>query len=112
MIKGINIYWGSDKIFERETEKLTEIHLLTDIINQLDKKIFTIEGAGKTEEEPLNVKNLLVYTDDYGQIQEWVLLDFCNQSIRENAYANMRMLKNDIEDAVYYEILKAYGIIA
>ena len=40
------------------------------------------------------------------------ILNKFNQSIRENAYANMRMLKNDIEDAVYYEILKAYGIIA
>ena len=82
MIKGINIYWGADKIFERETEKLKEICLLTDIISQLDKKIFTIEGVGKTEEEPLTVKNLLVYTDDYGQIQEWVLLDFCNHILR------------------------------
>ena len=45
MIKGINIYWGSDKIFERETEKLTEIHLLTDIINQLDKNIYNRRGG-------------------------------------------------------------------
>lgn len=108
MIKGINIYWGSDKIFERETEKLTEIHLLTDIINQLDKKIFTIEGAGKTEEEPLNVKNLLVYTDDYGQIQEWVLLDFCNHILRNKKLCIEYLWLCNPPTKIYKNIIKNY----
>ncbi len=31
--------------------------------------------------------------------------------IKEGAYPNMRMLRNDIEDAINFEILKARGII-
>lgn len=108
MIKEINIYWGSDKIFERETEKLTEICLLTDIINQLDKKIFTIEGAKKTEEEPLNVKNLLVYTDDYGQIQEWVLLDFCNHILRNKKLCVEYLWLCNPPTKIYKNIIKNY----
>ena len=33
------------------------------------------------------------------------------QAIRNGAYENMRMLKNDIEDALNYELLKAHGIV-
>ena len=39
------------------------------------------------------------------------VLPFFEKAIREGRYPNMRMLKNDIEDAVNLEILKARGII-
>lgn len=39
------------------------------------------------------------------------VLTFFESYIRAGAYPNMRMLRNDIEDAVNYEILKARGII-
>lgn len=40
------------------------------------------------------------------------ILAVFEQSIKDGAYPNMRMLRNDIEDAINYEILKARGIIS
>ena len=31
--------------------------------------------------------------------------------IKDGAYPNMRMLRNDIEDAINFEILRARGIV-
>lgn len=39
------------------------------------------------------------------------VLPFFEESIRTGAYPNMRMLRNDIEDAINYEVLKARNII-
>ena len=39
------------------------------------------------------------------------ILDSFVKVILNGAYPNMRMLRNDIEDALNYEILKARGII-
>ena len=39
------------------------------------------------------------------------VLNFFEEQIQKGKYTNIRMLKNDIEDAVYYELLKAHGII-
>lgn len=39
------------------------------------------------------------------------VLELFEKSIREGSYQNMRMLKNDIEEAINFEILKARGII-
>jgi len=32
-------------------------------------------------------------------------------AINQGAYNNIRMLRNDIEESIYYEILKAKGIL-
>ena len=39
------------------------------------------------------------------------VLELFEKVIKEGAYPNMRMLRNDIEDAINFEILKARGII-
>lgn len=39
------------------------------------------------------------------------ILQVFERYIRDGAYPNMRMLKNDLEDAINFEILKARGII-
>lgn len=44
-------------------------------------------------------------------IADNTILAFFEQVIKDGAYPNMRMLKNDIEDAINFEILKARGII-
>ena len=40
------------------------------------------------------------------------ILQVFERYIRDGAYPNMRMLKNDLEDAINFEILRARGIIA
>ena len=43
-------------------------------------------------------------------IPEQVVLDFYEAAIEKGAYSNIRMLKNDMEQALYLEILKAKNI--
>ena len=49
--------------------------------------------------------------DDQELIKNNSILEIFEKSIKEGVYPNMRMLRNDIEDAINYEILKARGII-
>lgn len=49
--------------------------------------------------------------EDKNYIKDNSILSSFEKSIVEGSYSNMRMLKNDIEDAINYEILKARGII-
>ena len=52
-----------------------------------------------------------VNVEDKNYIKENSVLSSFEKSIMGGAYPNMRMLRNDIEDAINYEILKARGII-
>lgn len=49
--------------------------------------------------------------EDKALIENNTVLSLFEESIKDNAYPNMRMLKNDIEDAINYLILKARNII-
>ena len=49
--------------------------------------------------------------EDKVLIENNSVLSLFEQAIKAGAYPNMRMLRNDIEDAINYEILKARGII-
>ena len=52
-----------------------------------------------------------VDAEDKGLIENNTVLTFFERVIKQGAYPNMRMLRNDIEDAINFEILKARGII-
>ncbi len=52
-----------------------------------------------------------VDTEDKKLIENNSVLTLFERVIIEGAYPNMRMLKNDIEDAINFEILKARDII-
>lgn len=49
--------------------------------------------------------------EDKVLIEKNSVLEVFEKVIKEGAYPNMRMLRNDIEDAINFEILKARGII-
>lgn len=49
--------------------------------------------------------------EDKKLIENNNVLQFYESHIRRGSYSNMRMLKNDIEDSVAFEILKAHGIL-
>ena len=49
--------------------------------------------------------------EDKGLINNNGVLAFFEEAIRKGSYPNMRMLRNDIEDAINLEILKARGIL-
>lgn len=50
-------------------------------------------------------------TEDKKLIENNSVLSLFERVIIEGAYPNMRMLKNDIEDAINFEILRARDII-
>lgn len=52
-----------------------------------------------------------VAAEDKELIKNNSVLSLFERVIKEGAYPNMRMLRNDIEDAINFEILKARGII-
>ena len=52
-----------------------------------------------------------VDAEDRKLIENNSVLPFFERAIKEGAYPNMRMLRNDIEDAINFEILKARGIV-
>ena len=56
-----------------------------------------VNGTGRCEDKEL--------------IENNSVLSLFERVIKEGAYPNMRMLRNDIEDAINFEILKARGII-
>ena len=58
-------------------------------------------------------KGLMAQVDaeDKALIENNSVLSLFERVIKEGAYPNMRMLRNDIEDAINFEILKARGII-
>ena len=49
--------------------------------------------------------------EDIGLIKETTIFEFYEQKIKEGLYPNIRMLKNDIEDTINYEILRAKNIL-
>ena len=49
--------------------------------------------------------------EDKKLIENNSVLAFFEKVIKDGAYPNMRMLRNDIEDAINFEILKARGIL-
>ena len=52
-----------------------------------------------------------VDVEDNSLIENNSVLELFESAIKKGAYPNMRMLRNDIEDAINFEILKARGII-
>lgn len=50
-------------------------------------------------------------SEDKSLIENNSVLEVFERAIKEGAYPNMRMLRNDIEDAINFEILKARDII-
>lgn len=97
------------------TEEEAEKYLGTPIYSRFSKVVIF---------NPISVDNKLkiarkCYTglmeqidaEDKVLIENNSVLSFFEKVIKEGAYPNMRMLRNDIEDAINFEILKVRGII-
>lgn len=98
------------------SEEEAEKHLGTPIYSRFSKIVvfdaISIDDKIKIAEKCYQSILSKISEEEKMLIADNDILNKFNQGIRKNAYANMRMLNHDIEDAVYYEILKAYGIIA
>lgn len=105
----IEIYWGSDKDFEKATESVRDINFLVDVVNHINKTDLKIEGAGERKDPPMEVENLLVHTDDYGGIREWALLGFSNNILRHLKVQIKNLWLCNPPTKIYEDIKKNYN---
>lgn len=97
------------------TEEEAEKHLGTPIYSRFSKiiKFGTISIENRIIIAEKNYHEIFTQLDEEDQmfISENQVLKFYIEKIKEGYYKNMRMLRNDIEDAINFEILKARNII-
>lgn len=97
------------------TEEEAEKYLGTPIYSRFSKVVI-FNSIGIDDKIKIARKcyaNLMedVDNEDRKLIENNSVLSIFEKAIKEGAYPNMRMLKNDIEDAINFEILKAQDII-
>lgn len=97
------------------TEEEAEKYLGTPIYSRFSKVIIfkPISVEDKLRIARKCYADLMEHLDgeDKALIENNSVLSLFERFIKEDAYPNMRMLRNDIEDAINFEILKARGII-
>ena len=88
----INIFWGADENFSNAIKDLTNYNYLTDVLEHIRKEKMIILGVSKEETDtPMEVEHLIIHTDDYGGINEWAILGFTNNILR-NLRVNIKNL--------------------
>ena len=97
------------------TEEDAEKYLGTPIYSRFSKVVIfnpiNVDDKLKIAEKCYTSLMEHVDTEDKKLIENNSVLKLFEKVIIAGAYPNMRMLKNDIEDAINFEILKARGII-
>lgn len=97
------------------TEEEAEKHLGTPIYSRFSKVIIfnpiSIDDKLKIANKCYLSLMEQLDNNDRDLISGNTVLQHFVEFIKAGGYPNMRMLRNDIEDAINYEILKAYGVI-
>lgn len=97
------------------TEEEAEKYLGTPIYSRFSKVVIfnpiSIDDKLKIARKCYTGLMEQVAAEDKELIKNNSVLSLFERVIKEGAYPNMRMLRNDIEDAINFEILKARGII-
>lgn len=97
------------------TEEEAEKYLGTPIYSRFSKVVIfnpiSTEDKLKIARKCYTGLMAQVDAEDISLIENNSVLELFESVIKKGAYPNMRMLRNDIEDAINFEILKARGII-
>lgn len=97
------------------TEEEAEKYLGTPIYSRFSKVVIfnpiSTEDKLKIARKCYTGLMAQVDAEDSSLIENNSVLELFESVIKKGAYPNMRMLRNDIEDAINFEILKARGII-
>lgn len=104
----INIYWGSDKIFEDAVSSLEDITFLSDLLSHISKTEIAIQGVAPKSSEPMIVENLILHTDDYGGIKEWAVLGFSNNVLLHQKAEIKNLWLCNPPDKIYNDITKNF----
>jgi len=107
----VNIYIGSDADFDKAISSLDNYNTIGDLLNHISKKEFAISGVQVNEEAPLEIENLIMYTDDYGSLNEWALLGFSNNVLEHNKVDISNIWLNNPPRKIYEDIKKTYQSI-
>jgi len=113
-MENIKIYWGADSDFEVQIDSLNGNHTtLSEIFSHLDKKppLLAIKNdkIDTSIEPPYDVENLVIFTDDYGQISEWALLSFSNSVLKNSKLAINNVWLNNPPSRLYDGIKKVFS---
>jgi MoxR-like ATPase len=99
-----------------QSEADAEKNLGSPIYSRFSKVVkFTAIGTDdKLKIARITYQNLLnnLPEQDKKLVPEGAVLPFYEKAIHAGAYSNIRILKNDMEEALYFEILQAKGILA
>ena len=97
------------------TEEEAEKYLGTPIYSRFSKVIIfnpiSVDDKLKIARKCYTGLMAQIDEEDRELVENNPVLELFENVIKEGAYPNMRMLRNDIEDAINFEILKARGII-
>lgn len=97
------------------TEEEAEKYLGTPIYSRFSKVIIfnpiSIEDKLKIARKCYDSIMDIMDGEDKALVENNSVLGMFERFIKEGSYPNMRMLRNDIEDAINFEVLKARGII-
>lgn len=97
------------------TEEEAEKHLGTPIYSRFSKVVvfnpISVDDKLKIAKRCYLGIMKQVTAEDKELIENNTVLSTFERVIKEGAYPNMRMLRNDIEDAINFEILRARGIV-
>ena len=113
-MNNINVFWGADSDFDIHVKKLNgEYVTLSEIFAHFDKKeplISIINGTiDNSKETPPEIENLVIFTDDYGQISEWALLSFSNNILKSNKFVIKNVWLNNPPSRLYDGIKKVFN---
>lgn len=107
-IQSINIFWGSDKVFEEATHSLDNTISLATVLAHISEKEIKIKDANLPPTPPMIVENLIIFTDDYGGVMEWAILGFSNNVLRHTKVEIHNLWLCNPPDKIHEDIVKNY----
>ena len=107
----IIIHFGSDSDFSKLIEKVDSYYTIGDVIKHISKETIAIEVASKHFEAPLDVENLIIYTDDYGGIKEWAILGVSNNIFEPPRIQIKNLFLNNPTKKFYDDVKKYISIL-
>ena len=108
VIQSINIFWGSDKVFEEATHSLDNTTSLATVLAHISEKEIKIKDANLPPTPPMIVENLIIFTDDYGGVMEWAILGFSNNVLRHTKVEIHNLWLCNPPDKIHEDIVKNY----
>lgn len=105
----VYIHFGSDIEFANEVKDRESSFSISDVLKHLNKETIALEGVEKKEEPPLNVENLIIYTDDYGGIKEWAILGATNNIFESSRIKIKNIFLNNPPKKLFDDVKQSYS---